>query len=106
MAKAKIVNAFTPGQGYSKEDWEAVDFPEMTDEELANMRPAKEVLPSAFFKAMEEHRKSRGRPSLEHPKKQITLRLDEEVITKFRESGKGWQGRMNEALRKAAGLAG
>ena len=53
---------------------------------------------------MEEHRKSRGRPSLAHPKKQITLRLDEDVIARFRESGKGWQGRMNEALRKAAGL--
>ena len=30
--------------------------------------------------------------------------LDEDVIARFRESGKGWQGRMNEALRKAAGL--
>ena len=43
-------------------------------------------------------------PSLAHPKKQITLRLDEDVIARFRDSGKGWQGRMNTALRKAAGL--
>jgi uncharacterized protein (DUF4415 family) len=73
MAKTKSLKAFQPGQGYSKEDWEAVDFPEITDEELANMQPTKEVLPPEFFKAMEEHRKSRGRPSLEHPKKQITV---------------------------------
>jgi uncharacterized protein (DUF4415 family) len=76
----------------------------MSDAELAALRPAKEVLPPEFFKAMEDHRKSRGRPSLAHPKKQVTLRLDEDVIARFRESGKGWQGRMNEALRKAAGL--
>lgn len=89
ITKTKSVKAFQPGQGYSKQDWDAVDFPEMTDEELANIRPAKEVLPPEFFKAMEEHRESRGRPSLEHPKKQTTLRLGEEVIAKFRESGKG-----------------
>ncbi|RVH79525.1 hypothetical protein CN204_27625 [Sinorhizobium meliloti] len=95
---------FEPGHGYTKEEWDAVDFPELTDEELTNMRPARDVLPPEFFKAMEEHRRSRGRPSLEHPKKQVTLRLDEDVIAKFRAGGKGWQCRMNEALRKAAGI--
>ena len=104
MAKTTKLTTLPPNQGYSKDDWDAVDFPEMTDEELATMRPAKDVLPPAFFTAMEDHRKLRGRPSLTHPKKQITLRLDEDVIARFRESGKGWQGRMNEALRKAAGL--
>ncbi|RVP16993.1 hypothetical protein CN085_05940 [Sinorhizobium meliloti] len=95
---------FEPGHGYTTEEWDAVDFPELTDEELTNMRPARDVLPPEFFKAMEEHRRSRGRPSLEHPKKQVTLRLDEDVIAKFRAGGKGWQSRMNEALRKAAGI--
>ncbi|MDX3978019.1 BrnA antitoxin family protein [Shinella sp.] len=102
--KTQKLKTFEPGHGYTKEDWDAVDFPELTDEELANMRPAKEVLPPEFFRTIEEHRRSRGRPSLEHPKKQVTLRLDEDVIAKFRASGKGWQGRMNEALRKAAGI--
>ena len=37
-------------------------------------------------------------------KRQLTLRLDPDVIEKFREGGPGWQGRMNDALRKAAGL--
>ena len=32
-------------------------------------------------------------------KKQITLRLDEEVIEWFRSGGEGYQTRMNEALR-------
>lgn len=67
------LKTFEPDHGYIEEDWDAVDFPELTDEELANMHPAKEVLPPEFFRAIEEHRRSRGRPSLEHPKKQVTL---------------------------------
>jgi uncharacterized protein (DUF4415 family) len=102
--KREDVKGFEPGRGYTNEDWDSVDFPELTAEELDNMRPAADVLAPEFFKAMEDHRKSRGRPVLEHPKKQITLRLDEDVIAKFREGGKGWQGRINEALRKAAGV--
>ena len=104
MAKTTKLTTLQPDQGFTQEDWDAVDFPELTEEELAKMRPAKEVLSPAFFEAMEDQRKSRGRPSLAHPKKQITLRLDEDVIARFRDSGKGWQGRMNAALRKAAGL--
>jgi uncharacterized protein (DUF4415 family) len=34
----------------------------------------------------------------------VSLRLDREVIEHFRSGGAGWQTRMNEALRKAAGL--
>ena len=48
----------------------------------------------------------RGRPPLRgEAKRQVTLRLDPDVIAKFREDGPGWQGRINEALRKAVGLA-
>ena len=43
----------------------------------------------------------RGRPKLETPTRQVTLRLDQEVVDGFRETGPGWQGRINEALRKA-----
>ncbi len=43
----------------------------------------------------------RGRPKLENPKRQVTLRLDGDVLDGFRETGPGWQGRINEALRKA-----
>lgn len=48
--------------------------------------------------------KSLGRPVSENPKKQITLRLDPDVIEKFRATGKGWQSRINAELRKALGL--
>jgi uncharacterized protein (DUF4415 family) len=36
-------------------------------------------------------------------KEQVTLRIDQEVLEYFREGGPGWQDRINEALRKAAG---
>jgi uncharacterized protein (DUF4415 family) len=36
-------------------------------------------------------------------KEQVTLRLDHDVLEFFRGGGAGWQDRINEALRKAAG---
>lgn len=42
-----------------------------------------------------------GRPRLEQPKKQISLRIDQDILDRFREGGPGWQSRINEALRKA-----
>ncbi len=47
----------------------------------------------------------RGRPPLrDRAKRQVTLRLDPDVIERFREGGPGWQGRINAALRVAMGL--
>jgi uncharacterized protein (DUF4415 family) len=33
----------------------------------------------------------------------VSLRIDQDVLEFFREGGPGWQDRINEALRKAAG---
>lgn len=41
----------------------------------------------------------RGRPLGSGSKTQVTLRLDSEVLEKFRASGDGWQTRINEALK-------
>ena len=47
----------------------------------------------------------RGRPPKRGvAKQQVTLRIDPDVLDKFRAGGPGWQGRINEALRKAVGL--
>ena len=46
----------------------------------------------------------RGRPKLANPKQSVLLRLDPDVVARFKAGGEGWQTRMNEALRKAAGL--
>jgi uncharacterized protein (DUF4415 family) len=36
-------------------------------------------------------------------REQVTLRIDQDVLEYFQEDGPGWQDRINEALRKAAG---
>ena len=45
-----------------------------------------------------------GRPKSANPKQSVNLRLDADVLEFYRKSGPGWQTRMNDALRKAAGL--
>ena len=63
------------------------DAPELTD---------------AFFERADVyeggHLVRRGRPKLEKPKRQVTLRLDAEVVEGLRATGPGWQTRANAAL--------
>jgi uncharacterized protein (DUF4415 family) len=37
-------------------------------------------------------------------KEQVTLRLDRQVLDHFQAEGPGWQDRINEALRRLAGI--
>lgn len=76
------------------------DNPEWTAEDFRNARPFAEVFPDL----MESIRRARGRPASKTPRKVVSLRLDQDVLEKYRASGKGWQARMNADLRKAAGL--
>jgi uncharacterized protein (DUF4415 family) len=43
---------------------------------------------------------SRGRPRIPDPKLSTTLRLDADILTKFKEGGPGWQTRINEVLKE------
>ncbi|MDX8458538.1 BrnA antitoxin family protein [Mesorhizobium humile] len=70
---------------------------EATDEQLAQAKPFAEVLPELF----ESIRRSRGRPALEKPKQVVSIRLDQDVVRKFKATGKGWQARINEVLKNA-----
>ena len=36
-------------------------------------------------------------------REQVTLRIDQDVLEWFQDGGPGWQDRINDALRKAAG---
>lgn len=84
---------------YSDDPIDDPDNPEWTVERIRNARPLREVDPR-LYEAIKELRKQRGRPPLEHPKVQVTLRLDEEVLNAFKEDGPGWQGRINDELKK------
>ena len=46
----------------------------------------------------------RGRPKSAAPKRATSIRLDADVLDHYRTGGPGWQSRINQALRKAAGL--
>jgi uncharacterized protein (DUF4415 family) len=43
------------------------------------------------------------RPSVPNAKELVSLRIDRDVLDHFQEAGPGWQERVNDALRKAAG---
>ncbi|ASV84663.1 hypothetical protein CES85_5458 [Ochrobactrum quorumnocens] len=75
----------------------------LTTEELSQAKPFKEVFPEMAEK-IEREIAARGRPRLERTKTPVTIRLDPDVVERFKATGKGWQGRMNDALRKAVGL--
>ncbi len=46
----------------------------------------------------------RGRPKADVTKVSTTIRLDADIIAAFKAEGSGWQSRINDALRKVAGL--
>lgn len=71
------------------------DNPPLTGEQLARLRAV-----SAETLAIVR----RGRPASAAPKAQVTLRIDQDTLAHFKAGGRGWQSRMNEALRKAAKL--
>jgi len=55
--------------------------PPLTADFLAGMKPSK-----------------RGRPKLEAPKVEVKIRLDAKIVEHLRDSGPGWQTRVNTML--------
>lgn len=73
------------------------DNPELTEEEFARLRPAREMHPELVEAYL--HRK-RGKQK--HPTKVlVSLRLERDVLETLRATGPGWQSRANDMLRKA-----
>ena len=64
------------------------DAPELTDEFFSQ---ADEFVGNKLVR--------RGRPKAEVPKLALTVRYDADVVEAFKATGKGWQTRMNAALR-------
>jgi uncharacterized protein (DUF4415 family) len=77
------------------------DAPELTDDFFTNATPmigdtvvSKEEFAKEFKKAL------RGRPAGTSAKSTTTIRLDNDILTFFKSTGKGWQTRVNNALRE------
>lgn len=77
------------------------DAPEATDAWFHEARAAEQVLPELVGDdaAQELLRPRRGRPRSTNPKEHVNIRLDADVVRAFRSTGKGWQTRLNDALR-------
>lgn len=91
----KTLKTFQPGRGYSKQDWDDVESPELTAEQIAEMRPFAEVFPDLAASI----RRGRG-PNKAPTKKLVSLRLSREVIDKYKAGGDGWQSRIDADLRR------
>ncbi len=75
------------------------DAPEATEEQLAQARPFAEAFPEL---ADSMRKNVGGRPRKKNPKVPVSIRLDPDVVAKFKATGPGWQSRINEALRRAS----
>lgn len=88
-----------PALGFTQEDWEEVsDNPELTDEQLAQLRPASEMPPEVYALLP---KRGRGRPKTDNPKVNITLRLDPALVEAYKATGPGWQTRIHKILETA-----
>ena len=72
------------------------DAQELQDAWFATARPASVVDPDLVERA----RRGRGRQKAP-TKEQVTIRLDVDITAHFRAGGRGWQTRLNDALRRA-----
>lgn len=70
------------------------DAPELTDEEIAQLRPAREW----FAERGIPMPKPVGRPKAESVKQSVTIRLHPKIVEHFKALGPGWQTRINEVL--------
>lgn len=75
----------------SRTDWDRLDA--LTDEDI-DLSDDPEATPEMFARAIARQ----GLKPVE-PKKQITLRIDADVLAWFREQGAGYQSRINQLLR-------
>jgi len=74
---------------------------ELQVSDIRAMRPAADVLPSELVTALPKRRPGQRGLQKAPTKLQVTLRLDRDVVERFRATGEGWQSRINAALRKA-----
>jgi len=77
--------------------------PEWTEADFAKAK-GPEALPAELLAAFPKTKMGRPKGSKSSEKEQVSLRIDTEVLERFRAGGPGWQTRMNEALRRAVAL--
>ena len=77
------------------------DTLELDDEWFARAKPASEFFDAKTYQALLSIR--RGRPpgsTKANPKVPTTIRFDADVLAAVKATGKGWQTRVNDAMRE------
>lgn len=77
------------------------DTVEWTDEEFASARPAREMMPPEVYDALVANSKRHRGKQVAPTRELVAIRLDRDVVTQLRATGRGWQGRLNATIRKA-----
>lgn len=72
------------------------------EEDAALTKAALEDPDTALITSLTKRRP--GRPIADAPKRPVSIRLSPDVLDYYRSTGPGWQGRIDETLRDAAGL--
>jgi len=76
------------------------DNPELDDEWFKKAKPAKAFFSPEVYAALTAPKRPRGRPVAENPKVVTLIRLDADLYKALKESGRGWQNRVNFILRE------
>jgi len=73
---------------------------ELTAEDLKHFKPAAEVLPPELLAVLPKRRPGQRGPGKHPAKEAVNIRLAPEILDAFRSTGRGWQTRINDALRE------
>jgi len=68
---------------------------ELTGEDFKNFTPAAKTLPAELLAVLP----TRGRPPAKEHKQAVNIRLAPDILAAFKATGRGWQTRVNDALR-------
>lgn len=72
------------------------DVPELTEEDFARAKPFAEVFPEQL-----RFWRKRGRPPVAQPKVHVGFRLETDVVEGIKATGRGYNARVEKALRAA-----
>lgn len=76
------------------------DNAELTKQWFDKAMPASEVFAPQTYAALIAMKRPRGRPKATETKVFTAIRLDADLLDAFKATGKGWQTRVNAALRE------
>ena len=86
-------------QGIKADD----DSRELSDEEFSQLQSARAIVPeivAAYESGALKRRRGQRGPQKKPTKEPVYIRFSAEVLAHFRATGRGWQARMDEALKE------